>query len=153
FYLAISHIPEPDWYIVAAYPRQSIEEQAFKSSEFVLQISFISLLLELAIVYLLLSWQVGKPLREFTYAIHKVADGERNIFLDTQRKDELGGLAKSFLSMQRVIQDHEHLLTQEIRQKDKAQIEAEQARDALKEANDKLELRVQQRTETLRATN
>lgn len=153
YYLAISHIPEPDWYMVAAYPRKSIEAQAFNSSELVLQISLISLLAELTIVYLLLWWQVGKPLREFTYAIHKVADGERNIFLDAERKDELGGLAKSFLSMQQVIQAHEHQLTQEIRQKAKAQAEVELARDELKEANDQLELRVLQRTETLRATN
>jgi C4-dicarboxylate-specific signal transduction histidine kinase len=138
---------------VAAYPKDAVASQALEDSKLVLQLGLISLLVVLALVYGVLRRQVSHPLHSFIRSVHSVADGDANIYLDRQRSEELNQLADSFLAMQKVVRDNMQQLSQEVSEKNLAQQELVQAHEALKEANDQLELRVLHRTASLHAAN
>lgn len=153
YFLVISYLPEPDWFFATAYPKKELTEKALKEAKLVLLLGALLLVVTLLMVYWLLRWQVAKPLQQFIHATHSIADGDRNIYLDDTRHDELGKLANSFLEMQKAITAHTSRLTREIYEKNQAQSSLEAAHHSLQEANDQLELRVLQRTESLKQAN
>lgn len=153
YFLVLSHLSEPDWFFVAAYPKAVIEELAVQEARIVLITGAVLLVLTLIVVYCVMRFQVGQPLRQFIYAAHSVAQGDRNIWLDDTRYDELGELAASFLEMQRSIRQHTSQLTCEIYQKNQTQQKLEKAHHSLQEVNNQLELRVLQRTASLELAN
>lgn len=146
YFLVMSHLAEPDWFFVAAYPRQAITDLALNKSQVVLFMGLCSLLIMLSIVYWVMKYYVARPLQQFIWAAHSVAEGDRNIWLDDSRQDELGQLATSFLNMQKAIRSHTSRLTCEIYEKNLVQ-------KKLQQVNDELELRVQQRTASLEQAN
>lgn len=153
FYLSVRHLPEPDWFFVAAYPKEEVRDQAMAEAGYVLEIGLISLLIELAIVYWVLRRQVSLPLQSFIQASDKVASGNYRLKLDNERNDELGQLAISFQAMQQTIKENMQQLTREIQDKEKAESNLREAHQALQDANDQLELRVLRRTASLNAAN
>ncbi len=153
FYLAISHLAEPDWFMVVAYPKEAVASQAIEDAKIVLQLGLLSLLVVLALVYGVLRRQVSRPLHSFIHTVDTIADGGSNIHLDQQCSEELNRLANSFLAMQKMVKDNMAQLNQEVSEKNVAQKELVQAHEALKEANDQLELRVLHRTASLHAAN
>ena len=153
YFVVLSHLPEPDWFFATAYPMQELTAKAWKEAQLVLYLGAFLLAITLGMVYWLLHWQVGKPLQQFIFATHGIAQGDRNIYLDDDRDDELGNLATSFLKMQKAIRAQTSQLTREIHEKNLAQQQLEKAHHELQEINDQLELRVLQRTESLKLAN
>ena len=80
-----------------------------------------------------MSWvlrqQITRPLLAFTQATDRVASGDFHVELDTSREDELGQLARSFRLMADKVQHRE---------------------EALRQANEGLEHRVEERTRELK---
>jgi nitrogen fixation/metabolism regulation signal transduction histidine kinase len=92
----------------------------------------VSLLLELAIMSWVLQVQISRPLQTLTQAADKVAAGDFQVDLHAERHDELGRLAHAFRWM-----------TDEVHRRE----------EALRQANEGLEHRVEERTRELKETH
>ncbi|MFY0526298.1 sensor histidine kinase [Archangium gephyra] len=128
-YLAVARLRGPEWNFVTVLPKGVVSAAAFQAARYVLFFGLVSLLVELAIMYWVLRQEIARPLLEFTQAAHRVSAGDFQVGLDTSRQDELGQLAGAF----RTMSDQVH-----------------QREDQLREANEKLEQRVEERTRELK---
>jgi signal transduction histidine kinase len=128
-YVAVSRLRGPDWSFATVLPARLVSEPAFQAARYVLLLGVLSLLLELVIMYWVLKGQITRPLLAFTQATDKVADGDFQVQLDTSRGDELGQLARAFQLMAHQVQQRE---------------------EALRQANEGLEQRVEERTRELK---
>ncbi|WP_239470677.1 ATP-binding protein [Archangium violaceum] len=128
-YLAVARLRGPGWYFVTVLPESAVSHPAFQAARIILLLGMVSLLLELAIVSWVLRQQITRPLLAFTQATDRVASGEFKVELDTTRDDELGQLARAFRFMADQVQRRE---------------------EELRQANDGLELRVEERTRELK---
>ncbi|WP_309894748.1 ATP-binding protein [Archangium sp.] len=128
-YVAVGRLQGPGWYFATVLPARLVSEPAFQAARYVLLLGFLSLLLELVIMYWVLQGQITRPLLAFTQATDKVADGDFQVQLDTSRGDELGQLARAF-----------QLMTHQVQQRE----------EALRQANEGLEQRVEERTRELK---
>ncbi len=98
-YLAVTTIPGPDWYFVVVFPKSILSHQAMAIAQFVLILGFISLLVEILVLFFTLRQQIATPLQQLLLATERIAKGNLDINLDTSRQDELGSFAFSFNSM------------------------------------------------------
>ncbi|WPB81061.1 ATP-binding protein [Archangium violaceum] len=128
-YLAVARLLGPGWNLVTVLPAHVVSQPAVLAARYVLLLGILSLALELAIMAWVLRWQITWPLLTFTQATDRIASGEFQVELDTSRNDELGQLAHSFQCM-----------VDEVRRREKA----------LREANESLEQRVEERTRELK---
>ncbi|QRK13974.1 HAMP domain-containing protein [Archangium violaceum] len=130
-YIGVTRLRGPGWNLATVLPRSVVSQPAFLGARYVLLIGIVSLLLELAIMYRVLQQQISHPLKELTQATDKVAAGDftRAVALDTARHDELGQLASAFQLMANEVQRRE---------------------EALRQANEGLEQRVDERTRELK---
>ncbi|KFA88702.1 histidine kinase [Archangium violaceum Cb vi76] len=128
-YVAVTRLRGPGWNFATVLPGHVVSRPAFQAARIVLLLGVVSLLLELAIMYWVLQRQITRPLVAFTEATDKVAAGDFQVGLDTSRGDELGQLARAFQLMAGEVQRRE---------------------EALREANEGLELRVEERTRELK---
>jgi C4-dicarboxylate-specific signal transduction histidine kinase len=128
-YLAVARLQGPDWSFATVLPERVVSQPAFLAARYVLLLGLLSLMLELAIMYWVLRQQITRPLLAFTQATGRVASGDFKVELDTSRKDELGQLANAF----RVMAD-----------------QVQQREEALRQANESLEQRVEERTRELK---
>ncbi len=128
-YLATAQLEGPGWNFVTVLPESVVTRPALQAARTVLLLGVLSLILELVILYWVLQRQVARPLLTFTQATDRVASGEFHVELDTSRGDELGQLARSFRLMADQVQRRE----------------AE-----LRQANEGLEQRVEERTRELK---
>ncbi len=131
-YAAVAELKGPGWTFVTLLPEQVLSSAALRSARYVLVFGVVTLLLELAIMYWVLRQQISRPLLGFTQATSKLAAGDFQVSLDTQRRDELGQLASAFHQMARELQQRE---------------------EALRQANEGLEQRVEERTQELKAVH
>jgi signal transduction histidine kinase len=131
-YVAAARLMGPNWNFVTVFPKSVVTSRALGSARIVLLFGVVSLLLELAILYWVLKQQVAQPLLTLTQATHRVAAGDFKVELDTSRRDELGQLAGAFRTMANTVQ----------------QREAE-----LRQANEGLEQRVEERTRELKTVH
>ncbi|MBN1207332.1 MAG: HAMP domain-containing protein [Myxococcaceae bacterium] len=131
-YLSAARLRGPGWNFVTVLPEEEVSRPALQAARYVLLFGVVSLLLELAIMYWVLRRQVSRPLLAFTEATDRVAAGEFNVALDTQRRDELGRLAGAFRLMADKVQQRE---------------------ESLRQANEGLEERVEERTRELKDLN
>ncbi|XXF81613.1 ATP-binding protein [Myxococcaceae bacterium GXIMD 01537] len=127
-YLARARLEGPEWNFVTVLPGSIVTKPAFLAARYVLLLGIGSLLLELAIMAWVLRHQVTRPLVDFTQATAHVTSGDFQVKLDTSRHDELGQLARSF-----------QLMADEVQRRE----------EALRQANEGLEQRVQERTREL----
>ncbi|MBD2094978.1 HAMP domain-containing protein [Trichocoleus sp. FACHB-591] len=134
-YLAVAKIKGPDWYFVTVYPKSILAQPAFQTARIILLLGFLSLLLEILVLFFVLRQQIAKPLTSFMQATELVAAGDFNMQLDESRRDELGHLGRLFNSMADQVYSREQSL--------------EQAREKLRRNNEELELRVLERTTEL----
>jgi two-component system, NtrC family, sensor kinase len=128
-YLAIARLRGPGWNFVTVLPESVVSRPAFQAARYVLLLGVLSLLLELVIMYWVLQQQITRPLAAFTQATDRVAAGDFKVELDTSRKDELGQLAQAFQLMADKVQRRE---------------------EELRQANEGLEQRVEERTRELK---
>jgi signal transduction histidine kinase len=128
-YVATTRLQGPGWYFATVLPESVVSRPAFLAARYVLILGVLSLFLELAILYWVLQRQVARPLRSFTQATDRVATGDFQVKLDTTRKDELGQLAQAFQLMADQVQRRE---------------------EELRQANQGLEQRVEERTRELK---
>ncbi len=128
-YLAVARLQGPGWKFVTVLPDSMVMKPAFQAARTVLLLGILSLVLELAIMAWVLKRQITQPLLAFTQATSRIASGDFHVELDTARDDELGQLAWSFRCMADEVQRREQ---------------------ALREANESLEQRVEERTRELK---
>jgi signal transduction histidine kinase len=128
-YLAVARLRGPGWNFVTVLPKSVVSQPAFQATRYVLLLGVLSLLMELVIMYWVLLRQITHPLVAFTQATDRVASSDFNVQLDISRKDELGQLAQSFQLMADKVQRRE---------------------EELRQANEGLEQRVEERTRELK---
>jgi len=131
-YLAASRLRGPGWNFVTVLPEQEVTRPALQAARYVLLFGVASLLVELVVMYSVLRRHVSRPLLFFTEATDRVAAGDFDVALDTQRRDELGRLAGAFQLMADKVQQRE---------------------EALRQSNEGLETRVDERTRELKDVN
>ncbi|WP_375765992.1 ATP-binding protein [Archangium gephyra] len=128
-YLAMARLQGPGWSFVTVLPERMVTKPALAAARYVLLLGLMSLFLELAIMAWVLRRQITRPLLTFTEATGRVTSGDFHVGLDTTRNDELGQLARSF-----------RLMADEVQRREQA----------LREANEGLEQRVEERTRELK---
>jgi two-component system, NtrC family, sensor kinase len=128
-YLAVKRLEGTGWYFVTVLDEREVSVPAFQGARFILLLGMLSLLVELIIMSLVLRQQITRPLLSFTRATDQVATGNFKVALDASRDDELGRLANAF-----------HVMAQEVQHRE----------EALRQANQGLEQRVDERTHELK---
>jgi C4-dicarboxylate-specific signal transduction histidine kinase len=128
-YLAVARLRGPGWNLVTVLPRSVVIRPAFLAARYVLLLGVLALLLELGIMSWVMKAQITRPLQGFTQAADQVATGDFQVRMETSRGDELGRLARAFQVMADGVQRRE---------------------EALRQANEGLEQRVQERTRELK---
>lgn len=68
-------------------------------------ITFIGLLISIAFASMFISRKITKPIKELTHRAEELAEGNLNVEIDPRGGDEIGTLSKSFIHMQRSLQD------------------------------------------------
>lgn len=74
----------------------SILDQGIVSTARVVLISTVIILLIAAVIIFIISDRIAKPIRKVTEAAQKIADGDFDVELSLNSKDEVGQLAKAF---------------------------------------------------------
>jgi signal transduction histidine kinase len=128
-YLAMTRLQGPGWHFATVLPESVVNQPALQAARYVLLFGVGSLLLELALMAWVLKRHITRPLEAFTQAADRIASGDFQVALDTSRQDELGRLSRSFQQMAREVQKRE---------------------EALRQANEGLEQRVDERTRELK---
>ncbi len=109
-YLAIAKLKGADWYLINVYPESLLQERAWSLSKFVLGLGLVSLLVELILLFIVLRQKIAIPLQNLLSATQKLATGDFDVKLDSQRQDELGKLASAFTHMTHQLQESFHTL-------------------------------------------
>ncbi|WNG22322.1 HAMP domain-containing protein [Cystobacter fuscus] len=128
-FLATIRLGGTGWNFVTVLPEKELTRPALLAARYVLAFGLASLVLELAIMSWVLREQISRPLLDFTHATKRIATGNFQVQLDTRRQDELGQLAWSF-----------RLMADEVQRRE----------EALRQANEGLEQRVDERTRELK---
>jgi len=128
-YLATARLKGPGWNFVTVLPESVIAQPAFHAARYVLVFGLASLVLELVIMFWVLRQQISRPLLALTHATDRITSGDFKMELDTRRQDELGQLAQAF-----------RLMADEVQRRE----------EALRQANEGLEQRVDERTRELK---
>ncbi len=131
-YLAVERLKGPGWFFVIVLPTEAVSSAAFNVARYVLLFGLASLLVELAVMSWVLRQQISRPLLAFNQAADQVTAGDFKVQLDTARNDELGRLATAF-----------GVMAQEVRRRE----------EALRQANEGLEHRVEERTQELKGVH
>lgn len=98
-FLAYARIASPGWSLGGVFPRKELLAKINNLHRTTVLLAAGGLLLLLG-VSLLVARSIAQPLRRMAEATGKVAHGDLDIHLsDTDRKDEVGQLARSFMSM------------------------------------------------------
>lgn len=95
-YLAVKKIAGPDWYFVSVFPKSVLTQQAVKLALVNLLIAAILLLALLVIFSTILNTEIATPLNKLIEATYKISEGDYNVDIEENRKDEIGRLAQSF---------------------------------------------------------
>ncbi|MBF0382434.1 MAG: hypothetical protein HQL69_15545 [Magnetococcales bacterium] len=121
-FLAVSRIKGPNWLFVTVYPKELLSTTASMAAQFILGLGFVSLIVELIMLYLVLRSNVIIPLNQFVVASKEVGFGNyrdiinKNIALPDNRHDEVGLLATTFQSMACRISDYQESLNERTKQ-------------------------------------
>jgi diguanylate cyclase (GGDEF)-like protein len=111
FFLGLSRIQGPDWYLVTVFPKALLQERAFHAAQVILIGGLVTLLLELALLAWIIRRQVAEPLARLSQAADSVAKGDPEVELDTSRNDELGRLAVNFNHMATRVRERDEALS------------------------------------------
>ena len=101
-FIAVTKIEGPDWVFVTVYPTQLLASSALKAAEIIAIIGFLSLIIELLLLYQIIRMQVVRPLKQFVVLANQVIKSKYNastMHLPVQRSDEMGLFARAFTGM------------------------------------------------------
>lgn len=101
--LAFGKIEGPDWFFVTVYPKSLITSTALKGILFVIVLAFLSLVIEVFMLWIVIRKEISEPIEELFAATIKMTEGNLQAAIDVKRKDELGVFAKTFNSMSEAI--------------------------------------------------
>jgi len=82
----------------SVYKQNEISEELTETLTFILGIYFIAIVILLVVVTFLTD-RISKPILRLQYATEKISQGNSNVELKIDRKDEIGNLVKSFNKM------------------------------------------------------
>ena len=122
-FLAVSRIKGPGWFFVTVYPKSLMATPAKSAALFILMLGICSLLLELALLFMVLRKQIIQPLQEFETASGFIIDGNLDlqsnprVDLPVSRADEVGRLAKAMLLMSSKINAYSAELENRVKQR------------------------------------
>ena len=133
-YLAIAHLQGPNWYLITVYPESLLRSKALELSQFVLALGFVSLLVEVSLLFVVLRHDIARPLQNLLSATQQLATGNFQVELDTERQDELGQLARSFTEMSHQLQESFQTLEQRVEQRTTELAEAKQSAESANRA-------------------
>lgn len=121
--LAVAPIEGPDWLFVTVYPKKLLESTARRVVEFILFFGVFMLFIELAILMLVLRRKVIEPIQCFVNASEMVSQGryaevyDGKLSLLSERKDEMGTLARTIIHMAQRIGNYQEDLERQINER------------------------------------
>ncbi|MCJ8280130.1 MAG: HAMP domain-containing protein, partial [Rivularia sp. ALOHA_DT_140] len=130
-YLVFSQLKSTNWYFVTVYPKSLLSNFAVETVKFILFAAFISLFIEIVLLFSVLKKQVAIPLNELISVTDDISAGNFDINIETKREDEIGRLATAFNVMSKQLNN---------------------TFNSLENTNLELENRVKQRTQELQDT-
>ncbi|MGX9566242.1 diguanylate cyclase [Pseudomonas sp. CFBP 5748] len=111
--VAMGFIPETPWVLAVHYPRTLMIPAIFDNLLIVIVLGLLTLLVEIFILRSILQKQVALPLARLIQATRQLGIGKERLRpqqLPTQSPDEIGELARAFANMAERVQDaQEHL--------------------------------------------
>lgn len=125
--LAVSYVPELQWYVINAFDTASIRParmQTLMTGGVVVALLLLAAVLGVA---LLVSRMVLTPLRQLQQGAQAVAQGNYEVSLPTDRRDEFGDLSHSFRAMARQVQRNTEDLESRVRDRTRALEDANRA--------------------------
>jgi signal transduction histidine kinase len=131
-YYCVARLSGPEWFYVTTMPRHLLQAQAFQSAQWVLWSGLLSIALVIAFLATILRRQIAQPLQELTRATKQMSGGDHSARAGVRQQNELGVLAGSFNEMAGRVAARE---------------------SDLRQLNQDLEQRVEQRTSELTEAN
>lgn len=98
-YYSVARLAGPEWFFLTTVPRELLQRQAFESAKWVLWSGLFSLALLLGILAVLLRRQIAQPLAELTRATRQMGALDTSARAVVNRRDEFGALAGAFNDM------------------------------------------------------
>lgn len=111
-FVAVAKIKGPDWWFVMVYPKELLLSAAKTTAQFIFALSVVSLVVELAMLFLVLRFKVVYPLKLFVGASTQITEGHYDkvasglVALPEKRKDEVGLLARMLRTMAQKIEQN-----------------------------------------------
>lgn len=128
-WVAYAPVPSTNWSYAAFIPESHIMAPVYER----LGRSMALLSIGLLLIILLIHWtsrRVTRPIGRLAAAVRQLGDGNLNIpAIDTNSKDEIGVLARSFNSMVKDLRDHVEALTRETAARETVESELRIARE------------------------
>ncbi|HWB03951.1 MAG TPA: ATP-binding protein [Verrucomicrobiales bacterium] len=98
-YYSVARLAGPEWFFLTTMPRHLLQQQAFRSTQWVLWSGLASIALVAAFLATVLRRQIAQPLQELTRATRQMSGGDHSARAEVKTDDELGTLAGSFNEM------------------------------------------------------
>ena len=95
-FIGTGKIKGPGWWFVLVYPLDILMLAAKETGLFLILVGFISLLIELMMLYQVLQRFVAVPIKNLIDASNKIAIGDRDAKVKVTTDDEIGHLGDSF---------------------------------------------------------
>jgi two-component system NtrC family sensor kinase len=108
--LAFGKIKGQEWYFVTVYPKSLITATALKGIFFVIILAFISLIIEVFMLWVVIKKEISEPIEELFEATVKMTKGDFHTTINLNRNDELGVFATTFNSMSEAILERDRKL-------------------------------------------
>lgn len=125
-FIAFITIPETGWKIVNIRFYDDMMLNVNQLRNFILFIGAICIILAI-VMSILISNNIIKPIKKIIVLMRKVEEGNLNVDIDTERRDEIGKLGKTFKNMMKRMKILIDKLLEEENEKRKAEIAALQA--------------------------
>ncbi|MBU1330248.1 MAG: biofilm regulation protein phosphatase SiaA [Gammaproteobacteria bacterium] len=134
--LALTWIPELQWFVASAVDLRTAQVIEFKS----LLPAIISVVLLFLLLIIVGAWLVDqrvlKPLRQLRKSAQAIAAGQYGVSLPTERDDEIGELSAAFGVMAQKVRNHTSELENRVRERTQA---LEQANSEMAAAHKKID--------------
>jgi sigma-B regulation protein RsbU (phosphoserine phosphatase) len=131
-FLAFSSLPDFGWRLGVVIPKDELFEQTYALEQILLIVGVAGILL-LSTASLMVARSVSAPLNRMAHVTQRVGEGNFDVDLpEKDRLDEVGQLARSFMSMSRSLRSYMKDLTQATANKERIESELRIAGDIQK---------------------